>query len=511
MKDMRRNLYIISLLIVATGLVSCNKFLDEKPSKSTSLVPTTTAQLDYILNDYSTFYFEPAETAVFGTDLYALDTKITDAKATLPTFTAIKYAAWDTQYLAADATNSIYFTDEYAKIFKANMVLYYLSKVDGSDADKQRLEREAKFIRAYSTWNLAQVYCLPYTEVNKNEPGMTIKASTSFQESSKRATLEETYKFIESDLDEALKITTDMELVDGKYYKTWRASKAAVNGFAARYWLNRNDYDKAYKYAAAALESHGQLVNYNTDMYYSKTPFYAVVNKKKVLVKFPYTHDNAVDISDQLEWKEMMYYRMLHNYSFWYIPSQKLLDSYDHTYDLRYKYHVVTNYTYYWGTKDIEYPGYVFFYNTMIISGPTTSEMILIEAECLARQGKFTEAMAEVNKLRAVRMDKSAPDNIKYLSATSKEEAIHKILDERIRELTFTQRWNDIRRLNNNEDVNDDVGDLTKTYYPYNEIGVLPTQPVVTYTLKANSRRYATPIPEVEITASNGAIEQNKY
>ncbi|MFB0972970.1 MAG: RagB/SusD family nutrient uptake outer membrane protein, partial [Bacteroidales bacterium] len=85
------------------------------------------------------------------------------------------------------------------------------------------------------------------------------------------------------------------------------------------------------------------------------------------------------------------------------------------------------------------------------------------------------------------------------------------IIEERQREMPFTERWYDIRRLNNNEDSNDDVGELTRNYFPYSAASVLTTEEPITYTLSKDSRRYAAPIPEADITASNGAIEQNEY
>lgn len=501
--------YILLSLIAIVTLSSCDDFLSEAPSKSTSLVPSTTEQLDYILNSYAKFYQEGARAAYMGSDAFGLLTEMTDVSASMPGIAVVQFAAWDIDNLPTNSREG-YFSGEYSKIFYANMVLSYLSKVSGSDADKLRIEREAKFIRAYSLWNLAQTYCLPYTEANKGEVGMTIKASTSFEEFSGRATLEETYAQIEADLTVALEITDNMTIVNNKY-KSWRANKAAVNGFAARYWLNRNDYDKAYQYATAALQSHNVFVDYNTDMRYSNNPSYATVNGEKIPVLYPYTHDNQIDMTDMMEWKEFMYFRMMYNESWWYIPSKELIALYDHQYDLRYVYHFVDNYSYSRGITTWEYPGYIFFYKDRIPSGPTTAEMTLIRAECLARQNKVSEAMAEVNKLREMRMASDAPASVKYLSASTKDMAIKLIIEEREREMPFTERWYDIRRLNNNEDSNDDIGDLTRYYYPYNSAGVLTGESPVTYKLTKNSRRYAAPIPQTDIDASNGVIVQNKY
>lgn len=509
---MKKNLvYIINIMVLVLLTTSCNEFLSEKPDKNSSLVPTEVSQLEYLLNNYSQFYQEESRASMMSADTYGLLTELTDARINAYGIASVQFATWDIDYLANDGRES-FFSNEYKKIFTANMVLYYLQKVSGSEELKTQLEKEAKFIRAYSLWTLAQTYCLPYTEANKNELGLTLKESTSFSEFEGRATLEETYNQIEKDLEEALTITNDMQIVNNKY-TSWRANKAAVNAFAARYYLNRNNYELALKYANVALSSHNVLVNYNTEMRYSSKKSEVTVNGQKIEIKYPYTHDNQTDMTDMLEWKEFMYFRMCYYSSWWYIPSRELLSLYDKTYDLRYKYHIVENYSYDRGLTNpaYEYPGYIFFFKDRIPSGPTTAEMLLIKAESQVRLGNINEGIATLNILRESRMDVSAPSNIKYLSANSKDDAIAIIIEERQREMPFTQRWFDIRRLNNNDDQNDDVGDLTRTFYKYSSSSIIKDGGPITYTLPKNSRRYAAPIHNSEIISSNGVIQQNKY
>jgi hypothetical protein len=133
--------------------------------------------------------------------------------------------------------------------------------------------------------------------------------------------------------------------------------------------------------------------------------------------------------------------------------------------------------------------------------------MYLIKAECQARTTDVLGAMTTINALRAKRMEPGAWVD---LTATDKADALKKVLEERRREMPFVQRWFDIRRLNNNEDPSDDV-ELTRTFYPYTISSVQATQPVKTYALPKNSRRFAAPIPRTEIISSDGKIEQNKY
>lgn len=511
-----KNIYklYLTLLAALAFMPGCKKFLDEAPSKTTALVVKTTAQLDALLNNgpaSNGFYQEGNRTAIYSTDDFGLTADLYDkGRGVFSSMAGIQFNTWDTQYLPDD-TRENFWSGEFRKIFVANLVLSNVDKVTGPDADKAILRADAHFVRAYSYWVLANTYCLPYTNASKNEMGLPIKTSTSFEEPFERQSLEKTYQLIESDLAEALKINVPL-MQNGKA-RHWRGSKAGVNAFAARYYLNRNNNAKAIEHANAALADYNTLVDYNTEMRYGKDASITINSgtptAQTVVLKYPYTHDNQSDMTDMLGWKEFLYFRMLYHESFWYIPSQELLDLYDKTNDLRYQYHIVEGYSYDRGmTKpSYDYPGYIFFYKDRLPSGPTVAEVLLIKAEAQARSNDVGGAMTTLNTLRAKRLKPGAWVN---LTATSKDDAVKKVIDERRREMPFVQRWFDIRRYNNNDDPNDDVV-LSKTFYPYNASTVLFNEPVKTYTLPKNSRRYAAPIPRTEIISSNGAIVQNTY
>jgi hypothetical protein len=500
---------LLALLSVITMLSSCKKFLEEKPSKTSSLVVTTTDQLNALLSNFNTFYREGNRTAVYSTDDNGLDLNLYNANPGTFTIATIEFSLWDINFLPDDGRES-FWSGEYNKIFDANMVLENVDKVSGSQEDKDNLKADAHFVRAYSYWELANTYCLPYTDANKNEPGLPIKTSTSFEEPLARAPLSQVYDLIESDLTEALK--TKVHLVQNGVPHHWRANIAAVNGFAARYYLNRNNYAEALQYANNALAEYSTLVDYNTEMHYGRDENITIdagtANEQSLTLKYPYTHDNQSDFTDMIGWKEFLYFRMLYNESWWFIPSKSLLDLYDTAHDLRYKYHIVEGYSYDRGmiNPSYNYPGYIFFYKDRLPSGPTTAEMYLTKAECLARTGDVGDAMTAVNMLHVKRTLPGSPE----LTATTQDEAIKVVLEERRREMPFTARWFDIRRFNNNDDPNDDVI-LSRTFYPYTVSAVSTSEPPIVYTLPKDSRRFAAPIPRTEMITSQGVIVQNTY
>lgn len=488
--------------------ISCNDFLDEPPSTSTNLEIKTTQQLDDLLSNYQVFFEEGNSTNIFSTDDYELPVDLYNARPSAFNISAIQYYAWDIDNISLITDN--FWSSEFKKIFYANVVLDNISKVSGTVEDKERLEKEAYFVRAYSYFQLVNTYCLPYSSSNLDALGLPIKTLPNYEELLDRNTLQHTYDFIESDIQKA--ITLNVSIEQSGRLRTWRANAAAVNALAARFYLAKQEYEKALEYANKAIENHPGLVDYNADMYYGMSEDYVLDSgtpeESTFTMEYPYTHDNQSDPTDRLNWGEFIYFRVLYNSRWWYVPSTELLNLYDKDYDLRYQYHIVEGYSYNRGmTKpSYEYPGYIFFYKSDLPSGPTMGEMYLIKAECSARLGDVSEAINTVNELYAKRTLPGAP----LLTATSSDEALKVILEERRRELPFTQRWFDIRRFNNNNTEIDDV-ELSREFYPYTSTSVLATEPILTYTLPKNSNRFAAPIPDAEITASQGVLQQNPY
>ncbi|MGN0281851.1 MAG: RagB/SusD family nutrient uptake outer membrane protein [Prevotella sp.] len=507
---MRHNIFFcaIALMVTTTTMQSCDDYLDVLPSKSTSLPVTTVEQLDAMLANYSDFCDEYDLASLCCHDDFEFPIELYDA---VPMFfsspnSILRGYLWDYDNLA-DANADTFWsgngnkTGEYTKLFRANMVLDYIDNVEGSNSDKQRLIAEAHFIRAYSTWNLAQEYCLPYSSRNLHEPGIPLKRSTSFEESSVRATLEETYAFIESELEEALKCNTPL-MQDG-IQKIWRANTAAINGFAARFYLSINNYSKALEHAEKALNEHSRLVDYNTEVNCGDNLGFGL--------NFPSTFllDNY-DFTGKLSWGESLYFRTLTaiNVDMMFFPSRSLMELYDKDHDLRYMYHFQHEIIPIMYRSSYPYPVYLFWTLNQIPSGPSTAEMILIKAECQARQNDWQQALATVNQLRAKRM---VPGSWVEMKASSREEAIRNIIDERRREMPFAQRWHDIRRYNNNDEAFDDVQTVSRTFYEITTSSIINEASPITYTLEKDSRKYALPINNKEIELSNGQIKQNIY
>ena len=194
------------------------------------------------------------------------------------------------------------------------------------------------------------------------------------------------------------------------------------------------------------------------------------------------------------------------------IPSATLTALYDQENDLRYEQFFNKNGL--WDAwlsgfgDDIMYRKfYHYIWGDYTPSGPTVPEMLLTQAEALARMNKVSEAMNLVNQLRKARM-RSGSDGVE-LTANNQQEAILQIIDERHREMPFIMRWFDIRRLAFNETAYDDVV-VERSFFSV-EQNIVDTSKGYLYTLPVKSRRYAAPLPNKDIARSGNQIVQNEY
>lgn len=517
MNLLKKTAYLTLLAAMSAGLAACNDFLDVDPSKSTQKTIETAEQLDALLGSYSQFYSEYNHTAFAGDD-FGLTTELHDRKNGGMSPSNLEHILWNE---ACTGTSRLLWDGEYGKIYQANLVLSYIDKVSGDAGLKAELKAEAHFLRAYSMFQLAVAYTLYYDGTNGSELGLPLKQTISFEEGIARASLSDTWAFIDSDLQQALKTTTP--LVGQGKRRVWRATTAAVHAFAARYYLYRGDLEKAKAQAEAVLAEYSTLKDFNTSMSYSANDdqyeINASTNKETVTVKYPYTKLQFIGTNGFPElfgWEELLYARTCTNASWWYIPSRDLLDTYkadvpggDPMNDLRYEYFIVEDFSLRYCETDpaFRYPAYCQFYFDNLISGPTVAEMLLVKAEVQARQGEWQAAMQTLVPLRKARIKAAAYTE---LTASSPSDALRKVLAERRRELAFVSRWYDMKRLNANDDPADDIT-VTRVFYPYTTSSVLDGEPAREYTLEPGSRHYALPIPSIDITRSKGQLKQNTY
>ncbi len=486
--------YFIAGGLILFSSLGCKKYLSEEPKKQTTI--QTVEQLEALINNATAFTYDGNNaTAAYSTD----DTEIPlDAYKNYPVRWSVEnlYSyVFNVDQLVGLAADPLW-NGEYKKIFTANLILSYLDKVSGNESDKAKVKADAHFIRAYSYWLLANHYCLPYSQANENAPGLPLKKSVDYTEALSRASLKETYAFIEADLAEAAK--TPVQEVDPR--KTWRVSQKAVQAFLSRYHLFLGNYDKSLDNANKALETQAvQLFDYK-----AMKPG-NVASYTNPSASLAYSEFNDWATAQFLYWKEFYYARYSYTSSQWWLPSNALMSLFDKQNDLRYKWLMMENGGRRFSVINPSLARYSFFNDGRYIpTGPTIAEVLLNKAEVQARKSDIGGAMQTLKTLQDQRLQTST-----LLTATDKDDAIKKVLEERRREMPFAMRWFDIRRFSVNDYAADDVT-IQRTFYKVG-VGTVDVNVIENYTLPSGSKRYAVPINGVEMDASRGQINQNTY
>lgn len=478
-------------------LTSCNDYLDTVQNKGNDEVLSSSKQVEALFGNSRTFN-TPAGLNTAASDDYGMTIELNDMLGYVDE-NLLNGMTWNVQDVAASQYGDQTWEAEYNKIFTANLVISQIGEIkDLTEANRTEYLAQAHLMRATAMWNLVNTYCMPYSRETASEPGLPLKTSTSYEENVARSTLQQTYDFILADLEEALK-TANTGIADNR---RWAVSKPAVEALMARYYLFTQDYEQAAKYASEALKcGDAELVDYN-DLPFRPSDISLEGQVETVNYSSLYRYgDNQV-----ANFKEN-YLSQYYTVEQVLVPSESLMQLYDQATDLRFR-HFFNKYALW--EQGIGGYGEDIVYNKFkerIQAGPTVAEMLLTEAEALARSGKWQEAMVLVNKLRVARIDRTAEDIM--LEAGSQQEAVEKILEERHREMPFIMRWFDIRRLAFNETSYDDVT-VERDFYQVSDNAV--NDDVVShYVLPVKSKRYAQPIVYTEIARSNHQIEQNAY
>ncbi|AXY76085.1 RagB/SusD family nutrient uptake outer membrane protein [Paraflavitalea soli] len=399
--------HTISLFVLFICILSgsCKKYLDTKSDQSLS-TPSTLDDLQLILDNPD--LNKGANLTNTGSDeYYVLESDWLNLDETRH-----KGYVWD------GALNNL--TDwnvQYKTVFAANTALFNLDLVNtkGEETKQNNIKGTALFYRAYSFYNIAQLYARQYdVSTATKDLGIPLRLTADFNVPSNRATVQQSYDQIIQDLQTALTLlppTTNIKT---------RPDKRACHALLSRVYLQMNIYDKAKASAEACLQLSNTLLDYNaldeTATYplpvFSNNPeilFYSItdvpLNADDTRAKIDSTLYNSYAVGDL---RKVMLFR----------------DNGDNTQAFK------GNYS----------GGYELF------NGLAIDEIFLIRAECAARQGNTAGAMKDLNALLEKRW---LQGSFTPLTASTSEEALMLILRERKKELVYRgTRWSDLRRLN---------------------------------------------------------------
>lgn len=399
-------------------LMSCNKFLDEK-SESSFVTPNSLKDLQALLDNNYTINTNLAPGLLeMNTDDFYVTTAVFNG---LTEFEKSLYI-WDDEPQFLPANNNVYWKNPFLAIFYANTVLDRLRKMEKiEDANYNYIKGSALFFRAYTYYQMAQVYCSDFrkdnSEHNNISLGMPLRLTPNFEEKSIRSTLDETYRQILNDLEEAL------NLLPVRVDFSTRPSRTAALAMLARVNLLMQNYDKALEYAEKTLAVHNELMDYKSRNPNSTTPF-EIMNPETIFLA--YNTDLTILNAKRAN------------------VDSTLFGLYDDG-DLRK--------TIFFNKKTdgtIGFKGnYAGFYNSSFFCGLAVDEIFLIKSECLARKGELNMAKATLEVLLNKRF---AKEYVFPSALKSQDEVLTYILQERRKELIFRGvRVSDLKRLNRDQ------------------------------------------------------------
>ncbi len=357
------------------------------------------------------------------------------------------------------------YTPSYNRIMGCNAVLDGIDDALGGnygngEVERARVKAEALTVRAYFYFNLVNLFGKPY-HTDKTSPGVPLKLVSGLKEEGfERATVEEVYNQIVSDLETASSLLENLPKTRGDF----RINYPSVNIILSRVYLFMERWDDVVKAADKAIKSGGDLTDYTK---IQDTEGFYFTSYDHSEVEWIYGADNkSVGMAIMT-------------------PSKDLLSQFDpddRRFDL------------YFGMDDYYYTFVVKKQNSLNQALPAnvlrTSEAYLNRAEAYAKAGKSAEALKDLNELRKNRIIGYTP-----VTTADAQTLLEDIRLERRKELCFEEhRWFDLRRYGMpsiSHKFKSKIGDNWKVY-----------------TLKENDPLYTLPIPQICIER-NPALEQN--
>lgn len=447
--------YYYFVVLLLPLLISCNKdFLDAKPDK-TLVVPATLKDFQALLDNSDIMNsWMPYLGEIGGDDYYLQD----------DTWNAFSYPPEKNGYIWAkdilEGNPSADWENMYQIVFYANNVLEGLDKITNPEnkAQYNSIEGSALFFRGYAFYQLAQLFCAPYSATSSNNgPGIPLRLKSDINEPTVRSTIAETYSQILDDLSKAVPLLPVEVMI-----KT-RPDKTAAYAMLSKVYLLIQDYGHSLAYADSALE---QNLNSIVDL-----------NSVDTLASYPMEQYNS----------EVIFQTTLNyssNLSPWCINIDSVLFASYKDNDLRKPAWFTLN------DGRMVFKGNYNGSSPYYFSGLALDEIYFNKAECLVRTGKLQEGMDVLNSFLENRY---RAGTMTPVVVSDEAGAIQAILQERRKELLFRGvRWSDLRRLNLDPAT-------AKTLHRWIDGN--------NYDLPPNSPNYVLPIEERVIQLSG--IEQN--
>jgi starch-binding outer membrane protein, SusD/RagB family len=371
-----------------------------------------------------------------------------------PTTSGRHHGEYNNQHNSHISTT--FWSTAYLTINETNYVIDGVDIVEAPEETRNRLRGEALFQRAFAYFDLARTYGYePGREVNGWDQSVIIRTEPTRDVSDAdlrpRATNQEVYDLVVSDLEEAVELLAADDR--GVYF----ANHTAALSLLARVHLYLENWQEAADLATQAMDaSDVGLVDQDT---YAGNIFESHPNPESILEISIDPEAETLGSNDAPE--------QILTPSGWFdvLVSDLLLALYEEDdvrlslYDQHEGFDYILKYTASRGTHTDNVP---------LIRYP---ELLLIRAEARAELGQTAEAVDDLNTLREAR-------GASTFASGDPQEIIAEVYDERRRELAFEggHRWYDLKR--RNMDVHKPDGLPTVSWDDYRILAPIPTAQV---------------------------------
>lgn len=416
MKKYINTIFIVSLLGLLS--VSCDNFLDIKPKDR--VIPENLDEYRSLLTSgYRSFPNTKAKTAL-RTDQLTINTN---------DFSVANYKdifLWkDIDY--AEETSTFDYDMLYRTIFYANEVINSGSKDIENSKAKEQLLGEAYALRAYTYFELINLFAKPFEKTTSSTLGVPLVLSIDVENTLKRESLSKNYEQILNDIRMAEKLlNVEVQPIEVKY----RFSKLSLEALKARVFLYRQEYDKALIAVNKVLAINSSLLDLNTS--------------SKIL-------PNQISSPENIQALDYAINNVINRMAY---VSEDLISLYEKNNDLRFS-------LYY--SKDGE--------KYKVVKGNKeehkctfrVGELLLLKAECLYKEKKEEEAKQVLLTLAEKRYNTAGLSIYKEkLAKLSGQSFFVELQNERLRETAFEgYRWFDLRR-NNQKSITHKFGEITE-------------------------------------------------
>lgn len=428
---MKRTIYILSAVLAAlSSLTSCEDYLGIKPR-------------GYDVAEKIEHY----EGLLFGTEMFMLNevfpfmcfelTTDEDGFATAysmigaPETNAYK---WEADIFRADDICGEW-NQPASCIYPLNIVINeVMSAADGSEEEKAALKAEARVMRAYMTFTMAQFFGKPYDKSTASSdlcvPIIT-SASTMGQEFPRR-TVKQVYDFVISEMKESIPLLQDRMEHPNRVFRT------TGNAMLGKVLWMMGEYKEALAYLEVAMSSLSasgrRLMDYNTMVSGNEITYPVDARQNPELL---YSYQSMAHI-----WSAM--YPSYYGSALFSIKTD-VMQKYFTKGDCRLCFYSGLNSsrTAYESLKgnDIYSLNLSHFTTSM---GVDVADLYMMYSECLARDRQYAAARTALEELRRHRMDPS----VAAVTAGDGDDLITSIVEERIREyMGYGNTWFDTRRL----------------------------------------------------------------